>query len=141
MVFSFIFMLEGAVIGMKRVKPQCNLFRDAMAFFLCIILFYGIQYAGMKNPAISYAQIITLIPLMGAVYYLYKLANTDKWEKIYNNKWGKSIITIISGLCLEIYLCQFSLFTDCMNFLFPFNLLLIFLLIVMVAYCVRCVGR
>ena len=26
-------------------------------------------------------------------------------------------------------------------FFFPFNLLLIFLLIVMVAYCVRCVGR
>lgn len=141
MVFSFIFMLQGAVIGMKRVKPQCNLFRDTMAFFLCIILFYGIQYAGTKNPAISYAQIITLIPLMGAVYYLYKLANTNKWEKIYNHKWGRSMITIISGLCLEIYLCQFSLFTDCMNFLFPFNLLLMFLLIVMVAYCVRCVGR
>ena len=48
---------------------------------------------------------------------------------------------VIGGLCLEIYIVQYSLFTDKLNFLFPLNLLIVFLEILIVAYVLRCLAR
>lgn len=47
----------------------------------------------------------------------------------------------IGGLCLEVYLVQYSLFTDKLNSIFPFNILVIFAEILAVAYVLRCLGR
>ena len=51
------------------------------------------------------------------------------------------VIRAIGGLCLEVYLVQYSLFTDKLNFLFPLNLLIVFVEILAVAYMLRCFAR
>lgn len=60
---------------------------------------------------------------------------------LYKNKWLGCVITLIGSLCLEIYLIQGSLFTDKMNFLFPLNILIMFVIIVGAAYILRCFSR
>ena len=47
----------------------------------------------------------------------------------------------IGGLCLEVYLVQNSLFTDKLNSIFPFNILVVLAEILAVAYALRCLGR
>ena len=48
---------------------------------------------------------------------------------------------MVGGLCLEIYLVQTSLFTDKMNVVFPLNLIVMFVIIVLAAYILRCGAR
>ena len=50
-------------------------------------------------------------------------------------------IKFIGGLCLEIYLIQESLFTDKMNSIFPLNLIIMFGIILMGVYLLRCCAR
>lgn len=94
-----------------------------------------------KNPEIAPYQIVTLIPLAGNVFYFYKICNANVFKKIYSTKYGSVIIMIVSGLSLELYLIQNYLFTDSLNVIFPFNIPLIMLLILIMSYICRCLGR
>lgn len=65
-------------------------------------------------------------------------------EIIYRSIFGNTIIRVVGGLCLEIYLVQgflISAISDNMNSLFPLNIILMFLIIVIVAYLTRCLAR
>ena len=61
--------------------------------------------------------------------------------KVYNNKFLGKCIRFIGALCLEIYLVQSVLLTDKMNAIFPLNLVVMFLIIIAVAYLLRCLSR
>ncbi len=136
----FIFMLQGAMIGIKG-KPKCRPLVDTVMLLLCIVVWYGLQLIGEGNPAFSQSQIITIIPLLGFTYYLYKIANTEAMARLYNNKVCHWVIMTISGLCLEVYLCQGAVITRNLNHLFPINLLIVFFGVLVLAYMVRTVGR
>ncbi len=60
---------------------------------------------------------------------------------LYQSKIGNFVIMIVGGLCLESYLIQDSLFTDKMNGLWPLNLFIIVVVILLCSYIVRCVAR
>lgn len=47
----------------------------------------------------------------------------------------------IGGLCLEIYIVQPSIITDKFNNIFPLNLIIIFIAIVISAYVLKCLSR
>ena len=47
----------------------------------------------------------------------------------------------VSGLCLESYLIQFSLFTRSLNHIWPLNLIIIVAVILAASYAVRCLAR
>lgn len=49
-------------------------------------------------------------------------------------------IQAIASLCLEAYIVQSALFTDKMNKIFPANILIMMVLILIVAYITRCLG-
>lgn len=137
----FIFMLFGAKLGTItegiRVKPL----RDIPMLVLCITLFYALFILGIRNPILIELQYFSFLPLLGAMYYLYKVGSCTIAEMIYNNKVGYVVIRFIGGLCLEIYLVQFFLFTDKMNSLFPLNILIMFIIIFIVAFLTRCFAR
>ena len=86
-------------------------------------------------------QIVSLIPLLFTTFYFYKICNSKLLKGWYDNKIFGYIIKLIGGLCLEIYLVQYSLFTDKMNSIFPINLILMFVIIVIAAYILRCGAR
>lgn len=139
----FLFMLLGASIGLKRkeigfemaVTPK--VVPTLMKILGCAILFYGLQAFGKHYIWVSHIQILTLIPLMGITYWLFMLCNTKGVLNFYSRKWPHHIIYWIGTLCLEIYLCQTSLFTDRMNGLFPLNIVIMFFIIFTFAYGVK----
>lgn len=96
---------------------------------------------GKRYHEIAPLQIITLIFLVGLVFYLYKICNTPFFKRIYENKRGNAVIMIVGGLCLESYLIQYSVITDKLNFLFPLNILIIIVGVLVMAYICRCIAR
>lgn len=137
----FLFMLLGAMMGISQKQWKFNFKTDFIKLIGSIFIYYAILFAGRKYPLFSELQITSLIPLLFIVYYFYKVCSSDTLKKWYTNRyigWG---IKLIGGLCLEIYLVQGTLFTDKMNHIFPINVLIMFFIIFVVAYLLRCVAR
>lgn len=51
------------------------------------------------------------------------------------------MVLAVSGLCLESYLIQNSFLTNKLNWMFPLNLPIIYIGILVVSYVVRCAAR
>ena len=135
----FLFMLLGAIIGLrKKNAPESftvpKLGKTLAGLLSCVVLWYGIQYVGIKNVYVAYCQVITLLPLLGIAYFFYRLCNTRQILKLYNNRWLHRPMYWISAICLEVYICQDFFHTDRFNDLFPLNVVGCFLVIWTVAY-------
>ena len=140
----FGFMLLGAWVGIKSKMSKHNVvfkWYDCLYFLISLIIFYGIQFMAKKNLDVAPYQIVTLIPLAGIVFFFYKICNADVFRRIYTTRRGGLIIMTVSGLCLESYLIQHYMFTDKFNAIFPFNIPLIMLLILIMSYICRCLAR
>lgn len=141
----FSVMLLGGIIGRKRKqeKEDKNVpitYKTFIIFFISIISYYALIYVEQKY-SLDFIRMFTILPLLAFSYVLHKLCTSRTAKAIYNNKYMHLIIMTIGSLCLEIYLVQPMLLTDKMNFLFPLNLLLMFLIIFVAAYLLRCVSR
>ena len=153
--YYFLFMLLGSMMGLKR-----NLNKKTYPFFeglydkhihiipiflkllICIVLFFGLCWFKCQTGiGWELLQISSLIPLLGTTYYFWRLSNTKLLTQAYHHHLTGPIIRFISGLCLEIYLVQYNLFTDKLNNIFPLNLLVIFFTILVTAYLLRCLSR
>lgn len=134
-------MLLGAYVGMKRRSFSWHPKLDLNKFMICLILFYGIQFGASVYRPIAPWQVLTLFPLMGIVAYFYKCCHAKWLTILYQSKCGNRIIMLVGGLCLESYLIQNSLFTEKMNDIWPLNLLIITIVILICSYFVRCIAR
>lgn len=138
----FLFMLLGAIMGLRKKQfhesyriPKFT--NSLIGLFLCIILWYGIQYLGTINIYVAYFQVVSLLPLLGIAFFFYQLCNTSRLIKIYNNKWLHRPMYWISALCLEVYVCQNYFYTDKFNYLFPLNIIGCACIIFCVAYVLK----
>lgn len=52
-----------------------------------------------------------------------------------------NVVYAISSLTLEIYLVQYALFTDKLNLIFPLNIPVMYLMIFVVAYALKCLSQ
>ena len=134
-------MLLGAYTGMKRNDLDYRPFGDFLKLLLCLVLFYGIQFGAKVYKPIAPWQVVTLFPLMGITFYLYKCCHASWLAKLYHIRAWNWVIMFVGGLCLESYLIQGGLFTDKMNSIWPLNLLVIVVVILACSYIVRCVAR
>mgnify|MGYP002619492777 FL=1 len=137
----FLFMLLGAIMGSHPIQRNFSLKWDLLKLIACILLFYGILISGHRWNFIHDMQVISLIPLLGTTYYFYKVCKSKLMKELYYSKWTGPFLKTISGLCLEVYLVQGVLFTDRLNAYFPLNLLIVFVVILIVAYVLRCLAR
>lgn len=136
-----IYMLQGAIVGSNINKLTISPKKDIIMLFLCLIGFYSFYILPRKIYAIEFLQIFNFIPLWGVVLYFYKVCSSNWVKNIYNKKIVYFTVRFIGGLCLEIYLIQFYLFTDKMNNLFPLNLIIMLVIIIIAAYITRCISR
>lgn len=138
----FIFMLQGAIMGVYSTKKTIKInngWMEALKALVCVILFYGLC-AFKLSEDLNYVQVFSLLPLIGVVYYIYRCCNSPRIKDLYNTRVGYCM-NVIGGLCLEVYLVQYSLFTDKLNFIFPLNIPIIFGEILVFAYILRCLAR
>lgn len=138
-VHYFIFMIVGAYIGANKITLTIRPQYDWTVFIVSLITYNGFMFACIKSSCISQWQILSLIPLMGITISLYKICSSPTSNRflIKNEKW----ICAVSGLCLESYIVQYVLFTDKMNNIFPLNIIITMIAILIMAYIVRSIGR
>ena len=137
----FLFMLLGASIGVHQKDMKFNEKKDLTGLLISIIVFYAVYFAAKTTSIGNDLQIISLIPLLGVTLYFYKLCNCNLLKKLYKSRYVGWVMNFTGGLCLEIYLVQSTLFTDKMNNIFPLNLVIMFIIILAVAYLLRCLAR
>lgn len=143
--FFFLFMLMGADLGLKestsnKIKNRSFAF-ILFKLILSCLAFYAIPIASLAFPALQKILLLSLIPLGYICIYFYQLCQTKLMLSLYTHHISGWIIKAIGGLCLEIYLVQPYVRTTALNYLFPFNLLILFSAIVIVAYICRVIGR
>lgn len=137
----FLFMLMGAILGISKKKLKYTFSYDLIKLILSITIYYIILLLGRKTSILNDLQIISVIPLLAVVLYMYKICNSILFKNLYNNLSIGFVIKFIGGLCLEIYLVQGNLLTDKINVIFPLNIIFIFLIIIISAYLLRCGAR
>lgn len=138
----FLFMLLGASLGITDKQGwKFSLAKDGLKFIGCTVVYYGMLIVSRRYEVLQHLELLSLVPLLGITYYLYRLCNTDAMKSLYYNRYTGPVIKFVGGLCLEIYLVQTPLFTDKMNHLFPLNLLIMLLIIIAAAYVLRCLAR
>lgn len=140
----FAMMLIGAWLGLKTKKGEIQVkttWKDPMLMVACLMVFYGVLFVAKTMPAVAPWQIVTVLFLAGIVIFFWRCCNAKWLRKVYKSTIGNWLIMAIGGLCLESYLIQFSLFTDKLIFLFPLNIPLMMLIILVVSYVCRCLSR
>lgn len=128
----FLFMLQGAIMGKHSDTFSCKWWH-LPSLLVATGLWFLLLHIGTGN---SYL-IISIIPLLYITYSLYCVCNAKILTNIYNTKIVGGILFIVSQLCLEVYLIQKFLFTDSLNNLFPLNVPVIMLVVIIAAYLVK----
>lgn len=128
-------MMLGLYIG-NHNRPRCKY--GLIKTILCFLSYFIIMKVGKgKTDILYYTQIIAIIPLNMFIYYLYVWLSSLNINKfVETNKLWKPIYWI-SSMSLEIYVVQFSVITNKFNDLFPLSIVIVFMLILFTAYCLR----
>ena len=138
---SIMFMGAYCALRYNRENKCNNKFSLGIALFL-LCLFYTFQAIGKGRTGLPYyISIISLLPLHGFIYYFYKTSMCDWVEKILQMNYVGKLIRFIAALTLEIYLVGFVLCITSLNDIFPFNIIIVFGIIVMVAYVVKVISN
>lgn len=148
----FLFMLLGAMVGsgnfeLKKEKTWHVIVILGGSF----IAYFGFLALGKKYEVVSEWQILSLIPLLVLTLYMYKFCCLDCVKRLFNRRGWNWVMMVIGGLCLEIYLVQmpmlmsntlpFGLKTDMIQGWFPMNIPVLLIIILLMAYMTRSVGR
>jgi len=138
----FIFMLLGARMGMMDTSSLAkHQWRNFLLALMSCAAFYAISELTIKVEQAAFLHVLTVVPLLLMLYFLYLWADGAWARRLYQSRVGNFVIRFVGGLCLEIYLIQNWLITDVINFLFPLNILIIACIIVLAAYLIRCLAR
>jgi hypothetical protein len=136
----FIITLFGAMQGSRKTELKYKT-SDIIIFFVFIVIYHLIMLMARYNNIANRLQIICMAPLVLTIYYFYKICNFSFMRKIYSIKIVQGgAIHFLSMLTLEIYLVQgliISLIGDRLNFIFPLNLILVFIMIAITGYLLK----
>ena len=143
--FFFLFMLMGAELGWQekqaKVRKERSFLKTLVKLLACCVGFYLLPLCSLRYPMLQSLLILSLFPLAGVCMYLYQLCQTRSCLAMIHNRYMGWLVKAIGGLCLEIYLVQPFVRTTALNYLFPLNLVILFVAIVVVAYFCRAVGK
>lgn len=128
----FLIMLQGAIMG-KNMSAYHYKHIYLLLLALSVGIWYGLFFVGKNN----WLLLVSFVPLFGVTRYLYLVCCAPWFHHLYNKKIVGNILFIISQLCLEVYLIQKFVFTDSLNHIFPLNIPIIMLAVIMLAYLIK----
>lgn len=138
-IYYFLFMLLGAITAIHTTKKVSSIKAAALAI-TGLILYYACMWVYKIDPFFCKFQIVSLFPLLFAIYWIYQFCNTEAISRILEKKPGR-MIYFISSLTLEVYMVQYALFTDTLNWIFPLNIIFLYLAIILAAYILKCASH
>jgi len=135
-------MILGAYVKKNRDLLKFNIKVDAILFVVSVASFYILKMLSVKYSGMSWMGLLTIIPLLTTVFFLYKVATNTSVQKLTSNKYLSPIVLTIAGLCLDSYIVQGIIIRNTsLNHLFPLNIVLIWLAVLFIAYANRCLAR
>ena len=168
-IYYFMFMLLGAITALDLRKPAKEMIFGRLyglcagggilckasdsksmdlrpmgsfvLFFLSLVMYYACMAIYKLGSICCHFQMASLIPLLLAIYFFFMFCSCTKVIKVFEHVLCGNVIYFISSLTLEIYLVQYALFTDKMNFMFPLNIPVMYLMIFAVAYVLKCLSK
>ena len=126
--FFCVMLLGGGAYKFLQAMPTSRF--SALGCLLCIIAWYVINYIANGSPL----QLVSFIPLCGFCLFVYQIGKSPFIEKCFSNKIVGNILHVTGNLCLESYLIQEYIFTDALNFMFPLNIPIIMLAVLIASY-------
>jgi len=139
-VYYFLFMMLGAMTAIRKPAATTVLKSGSYAL-LCIILYYSCMGLYKTDSFYCNFQLVSLFPLLSAVYWLFRLCDTAVVGSLLGRKYIGTVIYFISVLTLEVYMVQYAIFTDKLNSIFPLNIIIVYLLIFVAAYFLKCASH
>lgn len=139
----FSVMIMGGWMSQNKEKVESrNWMVELAVCIVSFVLFYAIQAVGKGHDGWRYYfQITSLIPLHSFLYYLYVLISRPWADRVVKMPVIGVSIRMIAALTLEIYLVGFVYVLTNFNNLFPLNLLIVFGIIVTMAYVVKVISN
>lgn len=131
-IFYFSIMIFGGGIFVKSVDIIYKWWH-VPAVIVCIVIWYGINYFSNGGSL----AILSMVPLVGICYFVYAIGKSAWIERLFENKILGNILFIVGNLCLESYLIQKYIFTDALNSIFPLNIPIIMLVVLISAYIIH----
>lgn len=129
-------MILGIYMGLTKISDKIKY--NKIKFIFYFVLYFLIMKIGKgKDDYFYYTQIFAIIPLNLFIYYIFTYLSNIELNKLVNNKWIWNPIYLVSSLTLEIYVVQFSIISNKFNHLFPFNTIIVFIIIVFAAYILK----
>lgn len=138
-IYYFSFMLLGASVAIQK-RQNVQLKKSIVYVLISLLAYYGCMGIYKIDSFYCRFQIISLIPLLSAIYWIYRMFEASAFDRILEKKTG-AVIYFISCLTLEIYMVQYAIFTDKLNSIFPVNILLTYIVIIIAAYMLKCMSR
>lgn len=133
-----LFMLFGAIIGKERKRiRQMNIWLALAVALLCVVAWYGVVYL-FGN---SYIHVISIIPMMGVALFTYYIGKSKTLEWLMHSKHVGQVFISIGALCLESYLIQKMIITSSWNNIFPWNIPLIMILVLIASYVAKIIAN
>lgn len=132
----FLFMLQGAWMGKNQNSYNYKWYYFPM-LIICIAAWFALCSLGNNNGI----YFLSFFALLGFTRYTYLIFTAPFFNKLYNNSIGGNVIYIISQLCLEVYLIQKFIFTDKLNFMFPLNIPIIMIAVLLVSYFIKMISE
>ena len=136
-VYYFLFMLLGAMTAISKRKERTPL-RAGVYTIISVGLYYVCMGSYKLDSTLCRFQLISLMPLLSTIYWLFVFCDAAKVARIFDKSWMGRPVYFISTLTLEVYMVQYALFTDRFNDIFPWNILLTYILIFLIAYFLKC---
>ena len=134
--FYLSMMLFGAIIGKYKEEFSWKPWMW-VALLTCISLFYLFIYIFGDSSF----QIVSSLPLMGSALFVFLLGESKVVVKMDKTKLGGNLIYILGSICLESYLIQSYIISDRFNNLFPFNIIIVIILVLVSSYLIHIVAE
>ena len=115
--------------------------RSFVLFFFSLVMYYACMAIYKLGSIFCHFQMVSLVPLLFAIYFFFMFCSCTKVIKVFEHVLLGNVVYFISSLTLEIYLVQYALFTDKINFMFPLNIPVMYLMIFAVAYVLKCLSK
>lgn len=138
-IYYFLFMLLGAITALHEEK-EISAVKSFLYAVSGLVVYYACMGIYKVDPFYCNFQVISLMPLLFAIYWMYRFCNTNYVCRILDGRTGLAIY-FISSLTLEIYMVQYAIFTNSMNGLFPLNIIITYILIFVAAYVLKCSSK
>ena len=89
-------------------NEELSVARSLFCFFISVVLYYACMAIYKLGPIFCHFQMVSLIPLLMAIYFFFMLCSCEKMIKVFDHALYGNVVYIISALTLEIYLVQYE---------------------------------